>query len=253
MINNRIIPCLLIHKGGLVKSIKFKNYKYLGDPINTIKIFNDKEVDELILLDIDSTNENREPDLKLISRIASECFMPVCYGGGINSIDQIRNILKAGIEKVAINTTAVENPSLINQAASIFGSQSIVISIDVKKNWRGKYEVFTHGGKKNTKLDPIEYAVRMQEYGAGEILVNSIDKDGTMSGFDIDIIKKISESITIPIIACGGAGKINDFHDALKKGKASAVAAGSYFVFHGPHQAVLISYLTKEEINQILY
>lgn len=248
----RVIPTLLSKDGGLVKTIQFKNAKYVGDPINAIKIFNDKEVDELIFLDISATVNNNKPSLKIISEIASECFMPICYGGGISSTDDIKEILNAGVEKVAINTSAIENPSLINDAARLFGSQSIVVSMDVKKNWIGKQHLYKSGGGKNSKLDPVKFAAEIEDRGAGEIFLNSIDRDGTYLGYDLDLIKRVSEAVNIPVIACGGAAKVDDFVDAVKNG-ASAVAAGSMFVFHGKHQAVLINFPSNEELKSELY
>lgn len=252
MLKARVTPCLLLKNRGLVKTIKFKDPKYIGDPINAVKIFNEKEVDELILLDITATTEKKGLQIRLISEIASECFMPLCYGGGICSIDDIREIFKLGIEKVSINTCAVENPLFIKSAADAFGSQSIVVSIDVKKDLFGKYEIFTQSGKKNTKLDPIKFIKQMENMGAGEILINSIDREGTMQGYDIDLIKKVAESVSIPVIVCGGAGKIEDFEEAVKKGGASAVAAGSLFVFYGPNRAILINFPTRQELKTVL-
>ena len=252
MLKARVTPCLLLKNRGLVKTIKFKDPKYIGDPINAVKIFNEKEVDELILLDITATTEKKGLQIRLISEIASECFMPLCYGGGICSIDDIREIFKLGIEKVSINTCAVENPLFIKSAADAFGSQSIVVSIDVKKDLFGKYEIFTQSGKKNTKLDPIKFIKQMENMGAGEILINSIDREGTMQGYYIDLIKKVAESVSIPVIVCGGAGKIEDFEEAVKKGGASAVAAGSLFVFYGPNRAILINFPTRQELKTVL-
>ena len=252
MLKARVTPCLLLKNRGLVKTIKFKDPKYIGDPINAVKIFNEKEVDELILLDITATTEKKGLQIRLISEIASECFMPLCYGGGICSIDDIREIFKLGIEKVSINTCAVENPLFIKSAADAFGSQSIVVSIDVKKDLFGKYEIFTQSGKKNTKLDAIKFIKQMENMGAGEILINSIDREGTMQGYDIDLIKKVAESVSIPVIVCGGAGKIEDFEEAVKKGGASAVAAGSLFVFYGPNRAILINFPTRQELKTVL-
>jgi len=252
MLSKRVIPCLLLKNQGLVKTIQFKDHKYVGDPINAVKIFNEKEVDELVFLDITATNENRKPDFRLISEIASECFMPLGYGGGIRELNDIRRLFNAGLEKVIINSYSVEEPLFIKKASDMFGSQSVVVAIDIKKNLFGKYEVFTHGGKKNTKLDPVEHAVRMQEMGAGEIFVSSIDRDGTMTGYDIELIKRVANSVSIPVIASGGAGKLQDFSDAIRKGGASAVAAGSMFVFHGKHRAVLITYPDVKELKNIL-
>jgi cyclase len=251
MLNIRVIPCLLLRGQGLVKTVQFKDAKYVGDPINAVKIFNEKEVDELILLDILATVEQRRPPLKLISEVASECFMPLCYGGGICSLDDIKEIFNLGVEKVAVNTYAINNPYFIKEAAEKFGSQSIVLAIDVKRNLLGDYEVFTHGGRKSTKLDPVKLAMEIEEMGAGEIFLNSIDRDGTMQGYDIELIKKVTEAVSIPVIACGGASKLSDFAVAIKEGGASAVAAGSLFVFHGEERAVLISYPSVQELEHI--
>lgn len=252
MLKTRVIPCLLLKNEGLVKTVKFKHPKYVGDPINAVRIFNEKEVDELVFLDITATIENRRPPFKLISEIATECFMPFCYGGGISKVEEIAELFKLGVEKVAINSSAVENPSLISRAAELFGNQSIVVSVDVKKNLFGQYRVYTHGGRKASKLDPVDFAVRMQELGAGELFLNSIDRDGTMQGYDIDLIKSVSEAVSIPVIACGGGGSLDDFADAVKKGGASAVSAGSLFVFQGRHRAVLITYPSIKELENKL-
>lgn len=249
----RVIPVLLLRNNGLVKTQKFADPKYVGDPVNTVKIFNDKEVDELIIADITATIENKKPNFKLINEIASECFMPVCYGGGIKSIEDVKAIFDTGIEKVAINTMFYEKPGLISEAAGRYGSQSIVASIDVKKGLLGGYSVYTHSGKNNTKINPVEYARRAQEAGAGEILLNSIDKDGTMQGYDIELISKVASAVSIPVIACGGAGSINDLVAAARQGGASAVAAGSMFVFHGRHRAVLVNFPSQDELKATLY
>lgn len=243
---------MLLRGNGLVKTIKFKTPIYVGDPINAVKIFNEKEVDELILLDILATVEKKKPRIPLISAIAGECFMPLCYGGGIQSLDDIRQILGIGVEKVSINTYAVENPDFIKSAAETFGSQSIVVAIDVRQISPGGYEVFTYGGKRSTKLDPVRVAIEMAEMGAGEIFLNSIDRDGTMQGYDIGLIKKVAEAVSIPVIASGGAGKLSDFDEAVRRGGAVAVAAGSLFVFHGKHRAVLINYPSTQELQKML-
>jgi imidazole glycerol-phosphate synthase subunit HisF len=243
---------LLLKNDGLVKTVKFGQPKYVGDPINAVKIFNDKEVDELIFLDITATIEKRKPPFDLISRIASECFMPFCYGGGITSVEEIAKLFKLGVEKVAINTQALTNPSLIERAAELFGSQSVVVSIDVKKNLFGKYRVFSHGGRRSVKIDPVSFAKQMEQTGAGEILLNSIDRDGTGTGYDLELIRSVAEAVRIPVIACGGAGKVEDFSSAVKTAGASAVGAGSLFVFQGPHRAVLITYPTMSELEREL-
>lgn len=250
MLQTRVIPCLLLRGRGLVKGVNFKDHQYLGDPINAVRIFNEKEVDELIFLDIVATRENRIPDLEHISNIADECYMPFTVGGGINTVEHIRDILSAGAEKVSINTAAVENPSLIREASDIFGSQSIVVSIDCKKT-KNRYEVYTHSATKSTALNPVEYAVKMEELGVGEILLTSVDREGTRGGYDIELIKMVSDEVHVPVIASGGAGKLEDFAAAVKDGNASAVAAGSFFVFHGRRKAVLISYPPKEELEKL--
>ena len=253
MLKTRVIPCLLLKGKGLVKTVKFENPKYVGDPINAVKIFNDKEVDELIFLDIEATVEGRKPPVKLISEIASECFMPLSYGGGLRNLDDIKAIFNLGVEKVIINSYAIENPRFINEASKFYGNQSIVVAIDVKRSTKGKYEIFSRGGKKKTNLDPVEHAMKMETLGAGEIFLNSIDRDGTMEGYDIGLIKEVAESVTIPVIACGGAGRIEHFVEAVKKAGASAVAAGSMFVFHGKHRAVLTTYPSVEELEKAFF
>ena len=252
MLIPRVIPCLLLKDKGLVKTVKFKNPKYVGDPINAVRIFNEKEVDELIFLDITATIEKRPPPIDVISQISDECLMPLTFGGGISTVDQVKQVLNSGAEKVSINTSAVENPILIKEASENFGSQSIVVAIDVKKKLFGKYEVFTHDGTRGTGLDPVQFSQKMEEYGAGEILINSIDRDGTMQGYDINLIKLITTAVNIPVIACGGAGRVHDFSEALLTGGASAVAAGSLFVFYGKRRAVLINYPTREELESFL-
>lgn len=238
----RVIPVLLLRNRGLVKTVRFKDPTYLGDPINVVKIFNDKEVDELVFLDITATIEGRRPPFDYLREIASECFMPLGYGGGVRTLEDINTILGVGIEKVSVNSHAVENPTFVRQAADQVGSQSVVVSIDVKKNLLGRYQVATQGGRRATPLDPVRFAVQMAEMGAGEILLNSVDRDGTLQGYDIELIKKVAHSVDIPVVACGGAATIDDLAIAVRDGGASAAAAGSMFVFQGKHRAVLISY-----------
>jgi len=250
MITPRVIPCLLLSGLGLVKTEKFKNPKYVGDPRNAVKIFNEKEVDELVILDIKATPEGKPPKNDLVREIVSEAFMPIAYGGGIRSVEDARSMLQLGIEKVVINTAAVEDSSLIRAAAQEFGSQSVVMCMDIKRNFLGRNELYIYGGRKNTKLDPVTFAKRMEEMGAGEIIVNSIDRDGTMTGYDIELIRSVTSAVQIPVIACGGAGKLDDFRKVVSDGGASAAAAGSFFVFYGKHNAVLISYPTPEEIRE---
>lgn len=252
MLKTRIMPCLLLKDGALVKTIKFKDPSYIGDPINAIRIYNEKEVDELIFLDITATLENRQPPFKMLAEIASECFMPVAYGGGIRRLEDIKEIFNLGIEKVALNSYAVEDPGFIRVAADKFGTQSIVVSIDVKKKFLGRYEVYTHGGRKGTGLDPVKFAAQVEALGAGEILLTSIDQDGTQEGYDLELIKKITDTVSVPVIACGGAGKIEDFVAAVKQGGASACATGSMVVYFGRNRAVLINFPTRDELEQVL-
>jgi cyclase len=251
MFRPRVIPCLLLKNKGLVKTIKFKDPAYVGDPINAIKIFNEKEVDELILLDISATVNNTLPDLDMIEKIASESFMPVCYGGGIRSSEMMRIILSIGIEKISISGYAIENPNFIKEAADKFGSQSVVACIDVKKNYLGKYKVVTHNAKRKTDADPLEHAVKMEEMGAGELLINSVDRDGTMDGYDTELLRNITRNVSIPVIACGGAGRLSDIADVVKNGGSSSAAAGSLFVFYGKHRAVLINYPEPGDLESL--
>lgn len=249
----RVIPVLLIKDRGLVKSVRFKNYKYVGDPINAVKIFNEKEVDELAILDISATALQKPPDLKRIAEISSEAFMPVSYGGGVTTLEQVKNIFYNGVEKVVLNKAAHTNPALITEIANAFGSQSVVISIDVKKNFLGRYRVYTDNGSKNSDLDPVQFARQCEEKGAGEIMLNSIERDGTYKGYDLEVLKMVSNTVSVPVIACGGAGSIEDFKMAITNGHASAVSAGSMFVFQRPHNAVLISYPSQKELKENLY
>lgn len=238
----RIIPVLLLKDDGLIKTTRFKDPVYIGDPLNIVKIFNDKEVDEIVLLDIMATRYKRKPSIDRIFEIASECFMPFAYGGGVSELGEIKEILQSGAEKVVINSSAFLNPELITEASRQFGSQSIVVSIDVKKNMFGRYDVFIEGGTRNTKTDPVKFAVEMERRGAGEIFLNSIDKDGTCTGYDIFLIKQVARAVEVPVIACGGARNVDDFKEAVNIAGASAVSAGSMFVFQGPHKAVLVSF-----------
>ncbi|HLD69281.1 MAG TPA: AglZ/HisF2 family acetamidino modification protein [Candidatus Omnitrophota bacterium] len=251
MLKIRVIPVLLLQDDGLVKTIQFQNPTYLGDPINAVRIFNTKEVDELILLDISATLKNKKIPFNLVSRVAEECFMPLTFGGGVKTLEDIKQLLGAGVEKVSINSAAIHNPSFIRQAAETFGSQSIIVSLDVKRHPGGTYEIFSEGANRPTGMDPVEFARRMEEYGAGEIFLNSIDLDGTMNGYDLELIKKISAGVSIPVVACGGAGRIEDFVRAAKEGGAAAAAAGSFFVFHGRRRAVLISFPMKKELEEL--
>jgi cyclase len=252
MLQPRIIPCLLVHNKGLVKTTKFKDPKYVGDPINAVKIFNEKEVDELIVVDIDASVKNSEPDYKLIEKLAIECRMPLCYGGGIKTVEQAQRIFSLGVEKIAISSLAIENPDIITQLAERVGSQSVVVVLDVKKKtFSSKYEVYINNGKKGTGLDPVKFAVELETLGAGEIVINSIDQDGVMKGYDLELIDKIRDVISIPLTVLGGAGSLDDMAKVIKKHGIIGVSAGSLFVFKGKFRAVLINYplpVQKEEM-----
>lgn len=242
MLRTRVIPCLLLRGEGLVKTTRFKDPRYIGDPINAIRIFNDKEVDELILLDITASKDNRGPAFSVIEEVASECFMPLAYGGGIRTVEEARRILKLGVEKVVFNMTAWREPTVLRDASREFGAQAVVASIDVRRKLFGRYEVYTDGGSRATGVDPVEFAQRMEAAGAGEIFLTSIDRDGTMKGYELGLLAMVTTAVSIPVIASGGAGSVSDFGAAIREGGAAAVAAGAMFVFHGPHRAVLITY-----------
>ena len=244
MILTRLIPCLLLRGNGLVKTKKFKDSVYVGDPINAVRIFSEKEADELVILDIDATRERREPNYELIAEIAGECFMPVAYGGGISTLAQARKLIRCGIEKVVINSASVETTGFIREIADVFGSQAVVGSVDAKKTLFGGHRVFVKSGTIDTKLKPEDHAAALVQAGVGEIFLNSIDSDGQMQGYDIELIKKVSAKVNVPVVACGGAGTLEQMRMAMSQGGASAVAAGSMFVFYGKHRAVLINYPT---------
>jgi imidazole glycerol-phosphate synthase subunit HisF len=246
----RVIPCLQFAGGELLKTRRFKDPLYLGDPINAVKLFNDLECDELIVVDIKATLERREPDYAMIEEFASEAFMPLTYGGGINSVEQIRRILSIGIEKVVIGTVAPDG-KLIRAAAAVFGSQSIVASIDVKKTLLGRREVWVRSGTRNTGMEPRAYALQMQDFGAGELFVQSVDLEGARRGYDIELMKEISATVKIPVVACGGAGSLEDIRQLLHSSSVAAAAAGSMFVLHGKHKAPLISYPRANEIASL--
>jgi cyclase len=252
MYRPRVIPILLLKGQGLVKSVKFKDYRYIGDPINAVKIFNDLKADELVFLDILASKEKRTISLDFVRNVGDEANMPFAVGGGIRTIENIKEIINAGAEKVIINTFAVENPEFIKEASDEFGSSTIIVSIDVKKKLFGNKQVYTLGGSKSTGKNPVEFAKLMEEKGAGEIIINSIDKDGTMSGYDLELIKEVASAVDIPVVAAGGPGELSDFSKAVKESYASAVAAGSMFVYHGTRRAVLINYPTNKELINIL-
>lgn len=248
MLRPRVIPCLLVHKGGLVKTIKFRDPKYVGDPINAVRIFNEKEVDELAVFDIDATREGREPDYRLIANLAAECRMPLCYGGGVRTIEQFERIIGSGVEKVALSTAAVETPELITEAASRVGSQSVVVVVDVlKTGLLRNYEVVTCNATRRTGQDPVAFARRMQELGAGEVVVNSVDRDGEMKGYDLELAARIRSAVTVPMTVIGGAGSLEDVGALISRQGIVGAAAGSLFVFKGKYRAVLINYPSRNE------
>lgn len=251
MLRVRVIPTLLLRNAGLVKGIQFKDHRYVGDPINAVKIFNEKEVDELVFLDIGATASCKGPNFDLLQDIASEAFMPFGYGGGITTCDQIEKLFHHGVEKAILNSSAFHNPRLIQDASRLAGAQSIVVSIDVKKTFFGKYEVYVNSGQQRTKSDPVEYAKKVQDLGAGEIILCSIDQEGTGKGYDLALLKSVCEAVDIPVVASGGAGKLQDFYAAVNSSGASAVAAGDMFVFHGKHKAVLITYPKYAELTTL--
>jgi cyclase len=248
----RVIPVLLLKKRGeLVKTIQFKNPVYIGDPLNAVKIFNEKEVDEIVILDIEASKKNATPDFEYIEQIASECFMPVTYGGGIRSIEDVKRIISCGIEKISLNTSISKNFDLISEASILYGSSSVVAVMDVRKDFLGRKKVLQHATGKNNSISPVEFAAQATAAGAGEILLQSVDRDGMMNGYDLEMLKEISSAVSIPVIACGGAGTLQHFTEALQAG-ASAVAAGSKFIFYGKHRAVLINYPTQKELSPFL-
>ena len=251
MFRPRIIPTLLLKDGSLVKSVKFKNYTYIGDPMNAVKLFNDFKADELVFLDIDASKNNKLISLDIVRAVSEEANMPFSVGGGIKTIEDIHQIIGAGAEKVVLSSKAMSHPNFIKEASDIFGSSTIVVCIDIKKNFFGSRVVYTNNGKKSSGYSPKEAAKLAEQNGAGEIIVQSIDKDGTMSGYDLDLIKEIATSVTIPVIALGGAGNFEDMKVCFKSAGASALAAGSYFVYHDAQKGVLISYPDSAQIQTL--
>ena len=248
MLSSRIIPVLLVHNRGLVKTTNFKDPKYVGDPLNAVRIFNEKEADEIIIIDIDATTERNEPDFSLISNIASECRMPLSYGGGIKTIDQAKKILSLGVEKVTISSIIFEDINFVTELSKQVGRQSIAVVLDVKKKrFSKKYECYTHNAKKNTKQCPIELSQILEKKGAGEIIINSIGNDGLMNGYDLEIIHKVKSNLSIPVTAIGGAGSYEDIRKLINQEKIIGVGAGSLFVFKGKYRAVLINYPSLKE------
>lgn len=250
MLLTRFMPCLLLAKGSLVKTVKFKDPAYIGDPINAVRIYNQLEVDELVILDIAATREDRDPPFEMIRQVASECFMPLAYGGGIRTVDHASALFRLGVEKVIVNSHAIRDPEFVPALASRFGSQSVVVSIDARRARHG-HEVFTHSGVKPTGQTPAAVARRAADAGAGEILLTSIDNDGTMLGYDIELIRSVASAVQVPVIASGGAGSVDHLGAAIKQGGAAAVAAGSMVVYFGRNRAVLINVPEKAELDSV--
>ena len=251
MLRPRIIPSLLIKDKGLVKTLNFKASKYVGDPINAVRIFNEKEVDELAIFDIDATVNNNEPDYLLIEKLANQSRMPLCYGGGVKTIEQAQRIFGLGIEKIALSSSAIERPNLVTEIAEKVGSQSVIVVLDIKKKLFGGYELYTHNGNKSTGINPVKFAKELEHAGVGEIIINSIDKDGTMQGYDFTLIDKITEVVNIPLTVLGGAGSLDDIQKVIERYGVIGVAAGSLFVFQGPYKAVLINYPNQNQKNNL--
>lgn len=252
MLRPRIIPCLLLKDKGLVKTVNFKNPRYIGDPINAVRIFNEKQVDEMVVLDIDASAEKRSPDFKMIEYLASQCRMPLCYGGGITTEEDAKRIFGLGVEKIAVSSIAIEKPELVRNLAQKVGSQSVIVVIDVKKNASGKYEIFTNNGTKPTGKEPAAFARIMEDYGIGEIAINSIDNDGVMKGYDLELIDSVRKSVTVPMTVLGGAGTIDDIGKLIGRYGIIGAAAGSLFAFKGLYKAVLINYPSHSEKDTLL-
>ncbi len=242
MLRSRIIPCLLIHQGGLVKTVGFKDPKYVGDPINAVKIFNEKQADELIVVDMDATVNGVEPDYKAIEHMALECRMPLCYGGGVQTAEQAKRIIGLGVEKVSISAAAVDRPQLVSEIADAVGRQSVVVVIDAKKKLGGGWDVTTRNAGRNAKVDALDFAARVADLGAGEIVMNSVDLDGLMTGYDLDLARRLRDQVRIPITMLGGAGSLDHMGDLFRTCGVVGAAAGSLFVFKGQYRAVLINY-----------
>ena len=247
MLRARVIPCLLVHRKGLYKTVKFKDPKYVGDPINAVRIFNEKESDELMVVDIDASVQGNEPDYKLIEKLAAECRMPLAYGGGVKNIDEARKLFALGVEKITLSSAAHDTPELITEMANQVGAQSVVVVIDYKKKMLGGYDMYSHNGKKKRPGNIFQFAERMEKLGAGEIVLNSIDRDGTMTGFDVEMANKMRESISIPLTILGGAGSTDHIKELISEQPVVGASAGSLFVFKGPYRAVLINYPSREE------
>jgi cyclase len=250
MYRSRVIPCLLIRGNGLVKTRRFKDSVYIGDPINAMRIFSEKEVDEIIVLDIDVSREGKEPNYELIEEMAGEAFMPMAYGGGVRNLEQVRRLIRCGIEKVVINTALTESTDVLRSATAEFGSQAIVGAVDVRKSFIGRYRILSKSATIQTDINLEVHIKSIVESGVGEILLNSVDRDGMMSGYDLELIRTVTSMVNVPVVACGGAGTVEHLAQGIKVGGADAVAAGSMFVFHGKHRAVLISYPKPSELEE---
>jgi cyclase len=247
----RVIPVLLLENKGLVKTVKFKDPKYIGDPINAVKLFNDLEVDELILVDIEASRLKREPDFEYLREITSECFMPVGYAGGVTNTRQIQKLVQSGIEKIVLNNSLFSQSGFLNEVTNAFGASTIVAGVDVKKNLFGQFKVYDHVKRSITSLSVVDHCMALEDMGAGELFINNVDADGVMCGYDLNLIKSITEKVSIPVISCGGCGSFADIREVINASHASAAAAGSFFIYQGPHKAVLISYLTRTQLESI--
>lgn len=251
MLSHRVIPILLFKEGGLYKTTRFRAPQYVGDPINVVRIFNEKEVDELIILDISASKERKSPNFKAVEQCASECFMPLCYGGGVTSIEDAQQLFAMGVEKVCLQTAALENLSIVSQIAEKYGNQSVVVSVDIKKNWFGKKMLYSAADRKLVNQPWQAYLEQIEAAGAGEVLLNAVDRDGTMTGMDLELIQEAAYHLSIPLIAAGGVRNLLDMKNAIDSG-ANAVGAGAFFVFHGPHRAVLITYPAYHDLKSIM-
>lgn len=252
MLATRVFPTLLIRGRGLYKGVHFRDHRYVGDPVNAVRIFNDREVDEIAVIDIDATPNGRSISVEFVRQFAAECFMPLTVGGGIATVAHARQLLQAGAEKVLVNSAALARPTLVRELAETFGSSSVVVAIDCKRGLLGRYKVMSHCGQRATDMDPVAWAMQAQELGAGELLVTAIDRDGDMSGYDCQLLRSIAEKVSVPVIAAGGCGSLQHMRQAVDEGKVAAVTGGSYFVFHGPRRAVLISFPSRGELESAL-
>lgn len=251
MLRTRVIPTLLLRRQGLVKTQQFRDPTYVGDPINVVRILNDKQVDELVLTEITASRVGASPDFALLEQIASEAFMPVAYGGGVRTVDDAKRILRLGIEKILLNTATFEQPSLVTALAERFGAQCVVASVDIKRNWRGKYEVFSHSNRRVTELDPVRWIEKLVKLGAGEVIINTVHREGTMKGFDLALLKQLRGKVEVPLVVGGGAGSLESMQAALTALPEASLAVGARFIYYGPYRAVLVSYLEPNELDQL--